>query len=425
MINRIRLIIVFIFLLFNPPSFAQTGVNCTQIQCVKILEGKLLVFSFDQGTYKPFFIKGVGYQPTPIARHPSDWGWLDDDPRSNNIYDDSSILNRDFAKLRLMNANTIRLWKGNDTQEANRFPNKLTVRTLILAAKYHLKIIAGFWVNGLTFDSQNNINDRQETISRFVEYVNNFKRYSAILFWAIGNENNYNKIDGHLMTPEQLTAWYALVNDMAQAAHDAEGSNFHPVAVVNGEIEHIGDAAYGAADEQMPAVDIWGANVYRGRSFYTLFSDYKKKSQKPLWVSEFGTDAWHVKDINNPDNGYEDQNTQSDWIGSLWDEIVQNVPITIGGTVMEYSDEWWKPSEWRCTDSNLSQEENAKLVKRCISTHYHVGHPDNGYPDRFSTEAWFGIMSIARNSRLPHGPDIMKERKVYFTLQKKWQLNPY
>ncbi len=430
MINKIRLVIFFSFFsfnlfLFNPALFAQSTIDCTQVQCVKILDGKLMVYSQD-GTYKPYFIKGVGYSPTPIGRHVSDWGWPDNDngARINNIFDDPAILDRDFAKLQLMNANTIRLWKGNDTQEGTRFPNKLTVRTVTLADQYNLKIIAGFWVNDLTFDSEDNINDRQDTINRFVAYVNNFKQYPAILFWSIGNENNYNKVDGHRMSPQQQTAWYTLVNDMAKAAHDAEGAYFHPVAVVNGEIEHIGNAAYGAADGQLPALDIWGANVYRGRSFYTLFSNYHKKSQKPLWISEFGPDAWHVNNVNDPDNGYEDQATQSGWVTSLWGEIAQNAPVTIGGTVMEYSDEWWKPNEWYCANQYLGQEDNEKLVKDCNRTQHHFGFPSGSAPDGFSAEQWFGIMSIAPNPSDPTGPDVMTERKVYYALQGKWQPSP-
>jgi len=428
--NKIPFIIFSVFFLFNPflfdsVSFAQTASDCTQVKCVKIENGQLTVYSFDEGKYNPYFIKGVGYQPTPIGRHPSDWGWLDgNDPRNNNIFDDPDILNRDFSKLQLMNANTIRIWKGNDTQDAKRFPNKLTAQTMVLAAKYHLKIIAGFWVDDLTFDDQGNVNNRQDTINRFVQFVNDFKQYPAILLWAIGNENNYNKIDDkHGMDPQQLSAWYALVNDMARAAHDAEGPYFHPVAVVNGEINDIGDSSNGTTDDQMPDLDIWGANVYRGISFGSLFNEYQQKSLKPLWISEFGPDAWHVNDIHNPDNGYEDQGTQSDWTAGLWDEIAANAPVTIGGTVMEYSDEWWKPKEWRCSDPDAGADENAQLVKNCNSTHLHVGFPMDSAPDRFSTEAWFGIMSIAPNPRNPQGPDVMKERKIYFALQQRWQSN--
>jgi hypothetical protein len=427
MVKNVHFFIILIFCcfclcFFNSSVFAQTTTD-TPVQYVKIQNGQLWVIS-DDGLYKPFFIKGVDYQPIPIGRHPSDWGWPYDDSRSSNIYDDPGILNRDFAKIQQMNANTIRFWKGNDTQEYNRFPNKLTIRAMLLAAQYHLKIIAGFWVNDLTFDSQGNVEGRQDIITRFVEYVYDFKKYSAILCWAIGNENNYNKINGRPMSLKQLRSWYVLVNEMAHAAHDAEGASFHPVAVVNGEIANIGDASLGTTDEQMPDLNIWGVNAYRGRSFYTLFTDYQKKSKKPLWISEFGIDAWHANDIKHPEKGYEDQDTQSEWDGSLWDEIVQNAPTTIGGTVMEYSDEWWKPSEWYCTSPYTGQDENAKRVAKCISNQNHFGHMDAGFPDGFSSEQWYGVMSIARNPSDPKGPDQMTERKVYFNLQKKWQSNP-
>ena len=423
--NIIKLfrVIVFLVSLF---SVSYVLAQTTQLQgpMVKIENGKLWVWS-DDGEYKPFFIKGVGYQPTPIGRHPSDWGWPYGDPRNNNIYDDSAILNRDFSKLQIMNANTIRLWKGNDTQQINRFPNKLTLRTLILASKYNLKIIAGYWVDDLTFDRGDNIVGRQEIIDLFVDYVNSFKQYSAILLWAIGNENNYNKIDGKPMSVHQLRSWYSLVNDMARAAHEAEGDGFHPVAVVNGDIEHIGDAAYGASDEQLSSLDIWGVNVYRIGSFKMLFGDYQRKSRKPLWISEFGRDAWHIRNSKDPDDGYEDQDSQSDWDAAIWDQIVENIPLTIGGTVMEYSDEWWKPYEWFCVDMNLDQEQNAKRVETCNGTHDHAGLLNSSFPEGYSAEKWYGIMSVERNRFDPKGPDQMKERKVYFNLQKKWQIDPY
>ena len=47
-------------------------------------------------------------------------------------------------------------------------------------------------------------------------------------------------------------------------------------------------------------IDIWGSNVYRGPSFGTLFLDYQKKSSKPLYISEYGADAYHMNDPLNP-----------------------------------------------------------------------------------------------------------------------------
>ena len=182
---------------------------------------------------------------------------------------------------------------------------------------------------------------------------------------------------------------------------------------------------YGSTDSQLTALDIWGANAYRGKSFYSLFDDYQKKLKKPLWIAEFGIDAWHANRMNDPGNGYEDQETQSRWDGNLWDEIVRHVPMTIGGVVMEYSDEWWKAAKKNCPKIDFNKEKNARNIEMCCSHHNHSGHKDYGFPGKYTSEEWFGIMSIARNTKDPHGPDQLKERKVYFNLQKKWQINPY
>jgi len=448
MFKRIYFLIflsLYLFLL-NPTLFALTTTKYHPIQYVKIQNGKLWVYS-GEGKYIPFYIKGVGYQPTPIGRHPRDWGYSQDDPRSriNNIFDDPAILNRDFSKLQKMNANTIRIWKGNDTTNSQgRYPDKLTnsnttgnpnkiQNTVDIADKYGLKVIAGFWVNGVNFDKNNNIRSeddegnyisREQIINNFVSYVNTFKNDRAILFWAIGNENNYDRIKGHLMSHKQLRAWYSLVNDMAQAAHDAEGAGFHPVSVINLEVDHIGDINYGATDKQLPALDIWGINAYRGKSFYTLFNEYHNRSKKPLWMAEFGIDAWHVNNIDKPEDGYEDQDTQSQWAGVLWDEIVQHMPVTIGGAEMEYSDEWWKSSEG-CVNPHLSHQERVKLLTSCNGIHNYLGYKDGGFPSRYVSKEWFGIMSIAQNLKDPKGPDLVKERKVYFNLQKKWESKVY
>ncbi|MBF0570678.1 MAG: immunoglobulin domain-containing protein [Candidatus Omnitrophica bacterium] len=452
----------FLFLI-NSSIFAQAATNdnlCTQIQCVKIQNGYLWVLSSDNVTYVPYFVKAVGYQPLPIGRHPSDWGYASTDSRYNinNIYDDPAILNRDFSNLQQIHANTIRIWNGNNlTDPSGRYPNKLTINTLDMAQQYNLRIIPGFYVNPLVFDFVNNISstdnngnllNRQQIINNFVSYVNAFKGNPVVLFWAIGNENNYQLINGQKLTPQQLISWYSLVNDMAQAAHNAEGANFHPVAVVNGEIAEIGNFADGAADSQLPDLDIWGANIYRGQSFGTLFSDYAAKSNKPLWISEFGVDAFStstspaiIADVNNwqlqmtdpgilIQEGSADQATQSSWDGALWNEIVNNSPVTIGGSVMEYSDEWWKPNEWMCSVPNpyndpAIQAENVQSVAYCISTHSNFGiYPYPPAPDDFSNEQWFGMMSISQNP-VVGGPDIMTPRTIYHVFQTDWQANPW
>jgi hypothetical protein len=190
---------------FHSSSSAQTPSNaniCTQTQCVKIQNGYLSVLSSDNVSYVPYFIKAVGYQPTPVGRYPSDWGYASTDPRSinNNIYDDPNILNRDFSLLQQMNANTVRIWNGAKSTVScacannGRFQDYITnagttanadttQNTLDLAAAYGLKVIAGFWLNYLTFDGNNigsidnngNALSRQDIINNFVNYVNTYQ----------------------------------------------------------------------------------------------------------------------------------------------------------------------------------------------------------------------------------------------------------
>ncbi len=427
---------ILVFPLFSPSIFAKSIVTNSHanralvVNPVVKVEGRKLMVDFDHnGVYEPYFVKGVGYSPMPIGRHPSDWGWPLYDPRPANVFADANILNRDFTYLSSMHVNTIRIWKGNDTQVGTRFPIKIVQQTLNLAEQHGIKVVAGFWIDGTTHECHNgqryyntpdftNQSVRNDYKNRFVAYVNTFKNHPAILFWVIGNENNLflNPNDTN-----RIRAYYSLINEMAQAAHQVEGTSYHPVAVVNGDLDFIGNAQYGTDDVSMPALDIWGANVYRGNSFGNLFVEYVNKSTKPFWISEFGVDAWFSQNLQNPDVGYEDQATQAQWDGNLWDEIVRNHTATIGATIMEYSDEWWKPYEWIDGGSHNSQQNHfgtGPVDTDCPPDGIPDWYPPS--PDNYFNAEWWGIMSIAPNP-MPYGYDIMTPRQVYTAMAHRFQ----
>ena len=417
---------------------------------VKVV-GRQLLVDFDQnGIYTPYLIKGVGYSPYPIGRFPSDWGYPQNpgDSRPNNVYDDPAILNRDFPLLQTMHANTIRIWQGNNMQvtladaldptspwymhwsDIGRLTGFITQRTLDSAEQHHLKVIAGFWVDWpgqascSGYTQYTNYVDpvtRQRLKDKFGQYVTQFRNHPAILFWALGNENNLALDQTSLV---QINAYYSLLNEMAQVARQIEGPYYHPVAIVNGEIGDIGVAAHGTTDSQLNFIEIWGANVYRGNSFYTLFNDFAAKSAHPLWISEFGIDAWQSSPpLTSDPSGVENQSTQASWISGLWNEIANNTAITIGGSVMEYSDEWWKPYEWQCGTSSPT----------CNSQQNHFGFgptdqscPPDGipdwtppFPDQFINEEWFGIVKISSGTG-PFPTDVVTPRQEYSTLQSQW-----
>ena len=125
-LNQIAALVILsiTFLLLNT-------VNVFAYQYVKT-EGRTLVADFDEdGTYTQFRVEGVGYSPTPIGRHVSDWGYPDvNNPNPDNIYDDPAILDRDFQLLQDMNANAIRIWKGEDTQQGFRFSKQINSKNV-------------------------------------------------------------------------------------------------------------------------------------------------------------------------------------------------------------------------------------------------------------------------------------------------------
>jgi len=249
-------------------------------------EGKQLLVDFDGNhVYEPYFIKAVGYSPYPIGRDPYDFG--------SNILNDQQILNRDFPLIEAMNANTIRIWEGNDIEQSGHRKTKITQATLDTAETHSIKVVAGFRVP-MSITDFSDPAVRTDLISRFGDFVNDLKDHPAILMWNIGNENNYSLNPGN---PEQIKAFYSLINEMAYRAREIEGRNYHPIAVANGDLLYIGEDDYDTTDEEMIELDVWGSNVYRNSTFGGLFSEFSQKSEKPFWISEFGTDAWHTLDI--------------------------------------------------------------------------------------------------------------------------------
>jgi hypothetical protein len=181
---------------------------------------------------------------------------------------------------------------------------------------------------------------------------------------------------------------------MAKIAYEVEGEDYHPVTTPNGELHNIGETTMKADDISMNYLDVWGANIYRGLSFGDLFSQYAAKSSKPFWVSEYGIDAWdHQKKKEN-------QEIQAIYADTLWNEMKANSNICAGGTIMAYSDEWWK---------------NGTPTAHDIG-----GYQNFSFPDNWSDEEYYGIMWVEDDG---DNPDIMHPRVVYYTLQSKWGIS--
>jgi len=132
---------------------------------------------------------------------------------------------------------------------------------------------------------------------------------------------------------------------------------------------------------RMTNIDIWGINSYRGISFGSLFKQWQGVSALPMYLGEYGADAWNAL------TGLEDEASQAEATTKLTQEIVSNSAKTggvcLGGILFEFNDEWWKD------DAGST------------STHDTGGVAPGGgpYPDSTFNEEWWGLVTIDRVPR--------------------------
>ncbi|MEM2299582.1 MAG: PKD domain-containing protein [Candidatus Hadarchaeales archaeon] len=340
-------------------------VGPSRVEIKELENGKFILLVNGQ----PFTIKGVCYSPTPIGKSPA---------TGYNWWKDPATYLNDFPMIKEMGANTIRTYGSDATREA-----------LDYAYVNGIYVIMGHWVNyylDLSIES-----NRNSEIEKYLRFVRAWKNHPAVLMWSFGNEVEYNYLSAG--SGRKLVDWYTLLEEACRRIKEED--NLHPVTYSH--IDRlgpggIGDKSLKADDESLRSLDIWSLNVYRGSSFGNLFEEYARYSRKPLILSEFGCDAL------NGSLGVEDQATQASYIRNLWLEIKRKLApagICLGGTVFEWSDEWWKAGR------PSSQENTAQW--RNVS-----------YGDPNMNEEWWGITSIS------DGGYLKTPRQAYYVLKELW-----
>lgn len=323
-----------------------------------------------------FTVKGVCYSPVKAGYSWSNYDW----------WGDPSAYNTDFPLIKAMGANCIRTYgvSSNDTYVQN---------VLDAAAEAGLYVIIGYNVSWTTDFSV--AGNRTTTVNDFVTFVNKWKGHRAVLIWNFGNE-----VDVH--TPN-AAGWFACLNQAAAAAHAAEGAAYHPVTTANQEVDET--STY---DSAVPSLDIWGLNVYRGKTFGNLFTAYT--STKPFIVTEWGCDSFDGRVAS------ENETMQADFIKSQWENIEVHLSYhnstdsCIGGCVFEWCDEWWKGSSVAGNPATMGGGGvNGYSVQDTVADWTNTAYED---PDM--NEEWWGMVRIRLNSyeRSP--------KKAYYTLSELW-----
>ncbi len=371
---------------------------------------KVSVVRLNNGDYqlrvglKPYFVRGVCYIPTPIGKGYDYDLWTDSDK--------PWLL--DGKLMKEMGINTVRFYFHSRDVERGKE---------VISAFYNLygiRSAMGHYLNFWDYPPPNYaLPEVRESIKRdVINMVKNYKDEPGILFWILGNENNYS-FDRNVnpWTTDELeeitdplekrnakaSIYYKFISDLAKEIKKID--HRHPVVMGNGEL-----ASIEVAKELCPDVDILGGIIYTGRTLGSFWKRLKRNFGRPAVMIEFGCDRY------NTYTQKEAQDHQALFLKTQWREIEKNSAggkgegNSLGGFIFEWSDEWWKYNEQYPTDWKIHNTEGSWSN----GSYYFDAEAENNM-----NEEWWGIVGLSTekegglNKRVP--------KKAYYILKKMWR----
>jgi hypothetical protein len=268
----------------------------------------------------------------------------------------------DIPVMKAMGVNTVRLFMDPGLPgDPNLTVPGLTVLDELY--RYGLSVI-------MTVDSANN------SVSRIQPVVNHYKNHPAILMWSLGSEWSLNRFWKPQQFPTVDSAAVA-IESAAQLVKAADAS--HPVVSSYGTMVNAPNRIEAYVNQICPSIDVWSFNEYQGPGFSRLFDRWRFISTKPMFLGEFGIDAYDSVAQR------EDQATHGIWGGQLWDEIARNLSaydpgnVALGGAPFSLVDEFWKSGAYNVQDTG--------------------GWHPIAFPDGAASEDYWGILTIDRIPR--------------------------
>lgn len=348
---------------------------------------------------KPFLIKGVCYNPIPIGKSPSYDFWSD--PAKPWLIDGALMKDAGINTVRFYNHSVNPKHTGKVIRGLYR---RYGIRTILT---HYL----GFWQNPDYSDP-----DFKAIIyNEVIEMVKAYKDEPGVLLWLLGSENNFSfgyqklnpwtspeleKITDHRQRDrKKAEIYYSFVDELAAEIHKIDPE--HPVALGNGDVDGLE-----IAGRICKNIDLLGLTSYRGKGFGNLWRQAKSRIDKPLFIAEFGCDAYNSRKEK------EDQDIQAKFIESLWMDILSNsegkqgIGNSLGGCVFEWTDEWWK------------YEGGSYKFHDTIATWTGYGYYYDiidGLENHNMNEEWWGIVAI--EPEMFKGVNKRMPRKAYYILK--------
>lgn len=327
-----------------------------------------------------------------------------------------AALDAEMTLLKNMGVNSIRVYTGIPKKWIEYIYDNYGIYTMLnhTFGRYGLTL-NGTWVAHTEYADATT---RTELLNEVKQLTSDYKDTKGLLLFLLGNENNYGLVWEGAETENipvkekkstirmRARALYRLFNEAAVVMKTLDNS--HPIALCNGDLQYLDLIA-----KECPDVDIFGTNIYRGKSFGDAFEKVKKKYGKPVLFTEFGSDAL------NANTNSEDQNAQAVILKENWKEIYENAAGVgksgncLGGFTFQFSDGWWKYGQTK----NLGIHD------------LHASWVNGGYSFDFikgknnMNEEWFGI--CAKGPTDENGMYRLNPRSAYYILQKVHQINPF
>jgi beta-galactosidase/beta-glucuronidase len=356
---------------------------------------------------RDFMVRGMNWDYYPIGTNYSYSLW----DQSDDVI--LEALDREMTLLRSMGVNAIRVYAGIPPRWVEHVYREYGIHTVLnhTLGRYGV-MVDGSWVSSTDYSDPRT---RAAIVQEVSALVDEFRDVPGVLLWLLGNENNYGLSwtsfeiedlpDGD-HDAARARHLYSLFNEAIAAVKSRDLSR--PVAIANGDTQYIDVIA-----EEVPLMDIFGANVYRGISFGDLFEVVQEKLGVPLLLTELGADAWNAREMR------EDPVTQARYLVGQWAEIFAQsagkgtVGNSIGGLTFQWSDGWWK----------FGQEDRLDIQDT------HASWRNGGYVEDFEegrnnmNEEWWGI--TAKGQPDERGLYELHPRPAFHGLQKAFALDPY
>ena len=356
---------------------------------------------------RDFLVRGINWDDFPVGTNYSYSLWTQRDDVVQRALD------REMGLARAMGVNAIRVYAGIPPRWVRYIWERYGIYTILNHPLGRYGVTAGG-----VFQAQTDYSDprvRAALTREVIALVDEFRGTPGLLMWLLGNENNYglqwkSAATENLPVGEREAAkarWlYSLVGEVARAIKARDTA--HPVALANGEVQYIDLIA-----REARGLDVFGTNMYRGRSFGDAFRVVREKLGLPILFTEFGADAYDARERR------EDQVAQARYLLAQWQEIYEQtrgqggVGNAIGGLVFQWSDGWWKVGQ----DTRLDVHDTDAGWSNAAYADDYVAGANN------MNEEWWGVM--AKGPTDSRGQFELYPRAAYYALQQVFALDPY